>query len=236
MLAQTALEEEAGKATNGLGFIVAERGPVELLEIVSPEQLERYVLPVFRHERQEAWAVTEPGAGSDVSAIEATAVRDGDEWVLNGEKWFVTGGEKADFYLVLAVADGEQTLFFVDRDTPGCEVLRTPRFMHDPYLYKHLELGFRDCRVPDANRVPSGGNEGAKKWFVVERLMIAARCCGAVQRLIDESTAWSQERRGFRWPDRRPPGDPVHARGLADGASGCAAPHLPRRPRLRFGA
>ena len=200
MLAQTALEEEAGKATNGLGFVVAERGPVELLEIVSPEQLERYVLPVFRHERQEAWAVTEPGAGSDVSAIEATAVRDGDEWVLNGEKWFVTGGEKADFYLVLAVAEGEQTLFFVDRDTPGCEVLRTPRFMHDPYLYKHLELGFRDCRVPDGNRVPTGGNEGAKKWFVVERLMIAARCCGAVQRLIDESTAWSQERQAFGGP------------------------------------
>jgi acyl-CoA dehydrogenase len=200
MLAQAALEEEAGKATNGLGFIVAERGPVELLEIVSREQLERYVLPVFRHERQEAWAVTEPGAGSDVSAIEATALRDGEEWVLNGEKWFVTGGEKADFYLVLAVADGEQTLFFVDRDTPGCEVLRTPRFMHDPYLYNHLELGFSDCRVPNENRVPSGGNEGAKKWFVVERLMIAARCCGAVQRLIDESTAWSQERRAFGGP------------------------------------
>ncbi len=144
--------------------------------------------------------MTEPGAGSDVSAIEATAVRDGDEWVLNGEKWFVTGGEKADFYIVLAVADGEQTLFFVDRDTPGCEVLRTPRFMHDPYLYKHLELGFRDCRVPDGNRVPTGGNEGAKKWFVVERLMIAARCCGAVQRLIDESTAWSQERQAFGGP------------------------------------
>jgi acyl-CoA dehydrogenase len=192
MVAMTALEEEAGKATNGLGFLVAERAPVE--------QIERYVLPVFGHERHEAWAVTEPGAGSDVSGIQATAVRDGDEWVLNGEKWFVTGGEKASFYLVLARDGDEKALFFVDKDTPGCETVRTPRFMHDPYLYHHPELRFRDCRVPDANRVPSGGDAGAKRWFVIERLMIAARCCGASQRLIDEATAWAKEREAFGAP------------------------------------
>jgi acyl-CoA dehydrogenase len=200
MLAMAALEEEAGKATNGLGFVVAERAPVELLEIASDDQIERYVLPVFRHERHEAWAVTEPGAGSDVSGIQATAVRDGDEWVLNGEKWFVTGGEKADFYLVLARDGDDQALFFVDRGTPGCETVRTPRFMHDPYLYHHPELRFRDCRVPDANRAPSGGNAGAKRWFVIERLMIAARCCGASQRLVDEATAWAKEREAFGAP------------------------------------
>ena len=137
MLAMTALEEEAGKATNGLGFLVAQRAPVELLEIASPEQVERYVFPVFRHELHEAWAITEPNAGSDVSGIETTAVRDGDEWVLNGEKWFVTGGEKADYYLVLARDGDEQALFFVEKGTPGCETVRTPRFMHDPYLYHH---------------------------------------------------------------------------------------------------
>jgi acyl-CoA dehydrogenase len=197
MLAMVALEEEAGKATNGLGFIVAERAPVELLEMASPEQLERYVLPVFRHERMEAWAITEPDAGSDVSAIATTATRDGDDWVLNGEKWFVTGGEKADFFLVVAKAPHEQELFFVDKGTPGCEETRTPRFMHDPYLYHHPELRFTDCRVPEANRAPGSGNEAAKKWFLVERLMIAARCCGAAQRLLDEATAWSKERRAF---------------------------------------
>src|ERR687896_867075 len=200
MLAQVAIEEEGGKATNGLGFIVCERGPRELLEIASPEQLERFVLPVLRHEQQEAWAITEPGAGSDVSGIETTAVREGDEWVLNGEKWFVTGGEKADYYLVLARDGDEQALFFVDKGTPGCETVRTPRFMHDPYLYHHPELRFTDCRVPDANRVPSGGNEGAKRWFVIERLMIAARCCGAAQRLIDEATGWAKEREAFGAP------------------------------------
>jgi acyl-CoA dehydrogenase len=200
MLGQVVLEEQAGKATNGLGFILAERAPVELLAIASPDQLDRYVRPVLRHERHEAWAVTEPNAGSDVAAIEATAERDGDGWILNGEKWFVTGGEKADFFIVLAWADGEQTLFLVDKDTPGCETVRTPRFMHDPYLYKHPEIRLTDCRVGDANRVPQAGGEGARTWFTVERLMIAARCCGATERLIDLARTWSLERVAFGKP------------------------------------
>jgi acyl-CoA dehydrogenase len=200
MLAQVAIEEEGGKATNGLGFIVCERGPRELLELASSDQLERFVLPVLRHERQEAWAITEPGAGSDVSAIAATAQRDGDGWVLNGEKWFVTGGEKADFYIVLARDGAEQALFLVDQGTSGCEITRVPGFMHDPYLYTHPEIRLTDCRVPVENRVPSGGEEGAKKWFTVERLMIAARCCGAAERLLGLARAWALERQAFDRP------------------------------------
>jgi acyl-CoA dehydrogenase len=200
MLAQVAIEEEGGKATNGLGFIVCERGPRELLELANEDQLERYVIPVLRHQRMEAWAITEPGAGSDVSAVSATAKRDGDEWVLGGEKWFVTGGDEADFLIVLAVADGEQTLFLVDRDTTGLTLTRTPGFMHDPYLYAHPEFVLEGCRVPEANRISAGGGEGAKKWFTVERLMIAARCCGAAERLIGLSRTWALERRAFEQP------------------------------------
>jgi acyl-CoA dehydrogenase len=197
MLAQVAIEEEGGKATNGLGFIVCERGPRELLELASPEQLERFVLPVLRHERQEAWAITEPGAGSDVGGIASTADHDGDGWRLNGEKWFVTGGEKADFFIMLARAGEEQALFLVERGTPGCEITRVPGFMHDPYLYTHPEIRLADCRVPEANRIPSGGEEGAKKWFVVERLMIAARCCGAAERLLDLARDWALDRTAY---------------------------------------
>jgi acyl-CoA dehydrogenase len=197
MLAQVAIEEEGGKATNGLGFIVCERAPRELLELATEDQLKRYVLPTLRHERMEAWAITEPGAGSDVSAVAATAERDGDEWVLNGEKWFVTGGDEAD-YLVVLVKDGdEQALFFVDKDTTGVSLVRTPRFMHDPYVYAHPEYRLENCRVPDSNRIPSGGGEGAKKWFTVERLMIAARCCGAAERLLDLSRGFAASREAF---------------------------------------
>ncbi|MBA3381066.1 MAG: acyl-CoA/acyl-ACP dehydrogenase [Actinobacteria bacterium] len=197
MLGQVALEEESGKATNGLGFAVVDRGPRELLEIATPEQVDRLVAPIARGQYREAWAVTEPGAGSDVEGISASAVRDGDEWVLNGEKWFVTSEGDPGFYIVLAVAEGEQTLFIVEPDAPGLELVRTPRFLHDPYIDHHPEIVFRDCRVPEANRIPAGGADGAREWFTVERLFIAARCCGAAERLLDEASAWAQEREAF---------------------------------------
>ena len=197
MLGQVALEEESGKATNGLGFAVVDRGPRELLEIATPEQAERFVAPIARGDYREAWALTEPGAGSDLAGLQATAVRDGDEWVLNGEKWFVTSEGDPGFYIVLAVAEGEQTLFIVEPGTPGLEIVRTPRFLHDPYIDHHPEILFRGCRVPDENRVPASGDEGAKEWILVERLFIAARCCGAAERLLDEASNWAQEREAF---------------------------------------
>ncbi|MGH3113032.1 MAG: acyl-CoA dehydrogenase family protein, partial [Gaiellaceae bacterium] len=197
MLGQVALEEESGKATNGLGFAVVDRGPAELWDIATPEQRERFVAPVLRGEFREAWAVTEPGAGSDVSALAATAERDGDEWILNGEKWFVTSEGDPGFYLVLAVAGGEQTIFVVEPGTPGLELVRTPGFLHDPYLDHHPELILRDCRVPEANRIPEGGGEGAREWFLVERLFIAARCCGAAERSLELAREYALEREAF---------------------------------------
>jgi alkylation response protein AidB-like acyl-CoA dehydrogenase len=200
MLGQVALEEEAGKATNGLGFAVVDRGPRELYEIATPEQAERFVLPIVRGEYREAWALTEPGAGSDLAGLQATARRDGDDWVLDGEKWFVTSEGDPGVYVVLAVAEGEQALFLVEPDAPGLELRRTPRFLHDPYLDHHPELVFSGCRVPDANRVPASGDAGAKEWILVERLFIAARCCGAAERLLDLAAAWAAEREAFGAP------------------------------------
>ena len=197
MLGQVALEEESGKATNGLGFAVVDRGPRELLEIATEEQRERYVVPVAHGEFREAWALTEPEAGSDLADLRASAVRDGGDWVLNGEKWFVTSEGDPGYYIVLAVAEGEQTLFIVEPDNPGVEIVRTPGFLHDPYIDHHPEIVFRDCRVPDANRVPASGDEGAREWILVERLFIAARCCGAAVRLLDEASAWAHEREAF---------------------------------------
>ena len=200
MLGQVAIEEEAGRATNGLGFAVVDRGPRELLELVTPEQAQRFVEPIVRGEYREAWALTEPGAGSDLSGLQATAVRDGDDWVLNGEKWFVTSEGQPGVYVVAAVAEGEQQLFLVEPDAPGLRIVRTPSFLHDPYLDHHPELELSDCRVPEANRVPAGGDAGAKEWILVERLFIAARCCGAALRLVDMTAEWAQEREAFGSP------------------------------------
>lgn len=197
MVGQVAIEEEIGRATNGLGFAVVDRGPAELWEITSEAQRERWVMPVVNGEYREAWAVTEPGAGSDLAGIATTAERDGDDWVLNGEKWFVTSEGPPGFYLVLAVAEGEQTIFIVPPGTPGMTIVRTPGFLHDPYLDVHPEIRFENCRVPDANRVPGGGNAGTKEWFLVERLFIAARCCGAAARCLDLATDYATGREAF---------------------------------------
>ncbi len=233
MLGQVALEEESGKATNGLGFAVVDRGPAELWEILTPEQRDRWVVPILRGEYREAWAVTEPGAGSDVSAVAATAVRDGDEWVLNGEKWFVTSEGDPGFYIVLAVVDGEQTLFIVEPGTPGLELTRVPGFLHDPYLDHHPELVLRDCRVPDENRVPAGGNEG-RKGMVPRRAALhrsaLLRRLGA--RARHRARLGARARR-LREADRRARRGFVPARRLPHRPPRRAAPHLPRRPRVR---
>ena len=204
MLGQVAIEEEAGKATNGLGFTVADRGPRELVEIATEDQIQRFVIPIVRGGAREAWAVTEPGAGSDVGAISARAVRDGDGWVINAEKWFVTDADMAAFFIVLAWAGGqagagrkstgEQSLFLVRRDNPGVHFDRLPHFMHDPYISKHAEMRFVDCRVKDEDRVPTSGAEGAKAWFTAERLFIAHRCCGTAERVIELARLWAQDR------------------------------------------
>jgi alkylation response protein AidB-like acyl-CoA dehydrogenase len=196
LLAQVAIEEQAGRATNGLGFVVADRGPRELVELATEDQLERWLRPVLRRETVEAWAVTEPGAGSDVGGIATSATRDGEDWVLDGEKWFVTGGDHAGVFVVLAKTGEEQVLFLVPRDAPGLEIVRRPHFMHDPYIDGHVELRLSGCRVPDRDRLPSG-DDGARRWFTVERLMIAARCCGAATRLLELATDWSSGREAF---------------------------------------
>ncbi len=200
------LDARAGRARGGVGqgderprVPVVDRGPRELLELLTPEQVEKYVMPIVRGEYREAWALTEPGAGSDLAALAATADRDGDEWVINGEKWFVTSEGDAGIYLVAAVHEGEQLLFLVEPGTPGMEITKTPRFLHDPYLDHHPEIVFTNCRVPAANQV-SGGDSGSREWILVERLFIAARCCGAALRLLDEATAWAQEREAFGGP------------------------------------
>ncbi len=194
MVSQVALEEESGKTTNGLGYMVADRGPVGLLELANPEQIERYVMPVIRGETREAWAITEPGAGSDIKDVKTTATRNGDGWTLDGEKWFVTGGERAGFFIVLAWDGDEQASFLVDRDSPGLEIVRTPTFMHDPYASKHVELRLTGCQVSEGSKLGSGGDGATKRWFSLERLMISARCCGAAERLIDLSRDWALER------------------------------------------
>ena len=205
MLQQVLVSEQIGRVTNALGWCV-HTPPAWAPGVVSPMQLERWIVPSIRGDRHECYAITEAGAGSDVDAIASTARRDGDDYVLAGEKMHVTSFNSADYLFVQAKIqggpnEGAHAMFFVDKDAPGVRLVREPRYSHT-YPDTHAVVAFDDVRVPADHLV---GEEGdgmsfTYEWFRYERLMIAARCCGAAERLIDEATAFAKERVQFGEP------------------------------------
>ncbi|MEU8589227.1 acyl-CoA dehydrogenase family protein [Streptomyces sp. NPDC048664] len=198
---QATVQEELGRLTGALWDMVWR--PANALRFCTPEQRERYLVPVIRGQRRDCYAVTEPGAGSDPQNLSTTATRNDAGWVLDGEKWFVTVGDHADFMIVLAAAGPERapTLFLVDKDTPGIEMTRVPRFMHT-FVYEHPEFTFTDVQVGD-DAVLGGIGEGydiTRSWFTEERLMIAARTIGAAERGLELARDWAVEREQFGSP------------------------------------
>jgi alkylation response protein AidB-like acyl-CoA dehydrogenase len=198
-LQQVLVQEQVGRATNALAWLI--HTPASWLpQVATPYQMEQWVLPTIRGEKRECYAITEEAAGSDVDAIQAIARRDGDDYVLSGEKWHVTSFNHSEYVFFQAkLADGphagEHAMFVMDVDTPGIRVVRTPEYTHT-IDHDHAILAFEDVRVPATHLVGSEGDgmHFAYEWFRYERLMIAARCCGAMDRLITEATAFAKDR------------------------------------------
>jgi alkylation response protein AidB-like acyl-CoA dehydrogenase len=202
LMQQILVQEEMGKATGALWDVVWR--PAIPLREGTVQQRERYLRPACRGERRDAYAITEEGAGSDPTMIRTTAKRDGDGYVIDGEKWHVTAGDVADFILVHALVDGDRelpALFIVDRDMPGVRVVRTPAYMHT-FVFEHPVFAFEEVRV-GPERVLGRVGEGyelTKDWFVEERLMIAARTVGASIRALELSATFAKSRRAFGRP------------------------------------
>jgi acyl-CoA dehydrogenase len=192
------VEEQLGRSTNALSWHMP--GAYNVLASGTPEQIDRYLKPALRGELHDAYAVTEAEAGSDPSQIATTARRSDSGWVIDGEKWFVTYGDVAAVYIVMAkaIVDGEElpTLFLVDRGLDGIEVVDDPPFTHT-YPHGHPTIRFTGVEVPeDAVIGGIGGGEALQRaWFSEERLGIAARGVGSMWRLIEEATAWALSRR-----------------------------------------
>jgi len=160
-------------------------------------QKQEYLIPTINGERRSCFAITEPGAGSDARNIRTRAVRDGDDWVINGEKIFITGGNEADFVMVFAVtdpekgADGGVTCFLVDRDM-GWKSQPIPTMgQWDP-----ASLVFEDVRVPGRNIL---GEEGqgftlAMQWIGSGRFLIPAGAIGAAERLLEMAIGYAKTR------------------------------------------
>jgi acyl-CoA dehydrogenase len=199
---QVLIEEEWGRVTGAL-WDVPWRPSIPLRE-GTEEQKEEYLRPACRGERRDAYAITEEHAGSDTTMVRTTAVREGDGWRLNGEKWHVTTGDVADFLLVHALVDGDSeraTVFFVDKDLAGVRLVRTPKYMHR-FVFEHPIFALEDVRVgPDRVLGAVGAGEDlTRDWFVEERLMIAARDVGASSRALELSFGFARDRVQFGRP------------------------------------
>ncbi len=199
VLEHAIVSEEVGKLTGALWDTLWR--PANALKACTPAQREEYLIPEIRGERRDAVAITEPEAGSDPQNIQTTATKDGDSYLIDGEKWFVTVGDAADFILTLCSVDGAPTMFIIDKDLPGVRVKRTPRYTHT-FVYEHPEFVFENVRV-GADKILGEigqGYELTRDWFVEERLMIAARTIGAAERATTLAADYAKERIQFGQP------------------------------------
>ena len=167
------------------------------------EQKERYLLPTISGERKSCFAITEPGAGSDAKAIRTSARKEGSEWVINGEKTFITGGNEADFVMVFAVTDKEKganggvTCFLVDRDM-GWKSEPIPTMGQ----WGPAALVFDNVRVPEENVLGEIGHGFtlAMQWIGAGRYMLPARAIGSVERLVEMAIEQANTRVTFGQP------------------------------------
>ncbi|MEW9556186.1 acyl-CoA dehydrogenase family protein [Nonomuraea sp. NPDC050783] len=159
------------------------------------EQKRRYLIPTIEGERRSCFAITEPGAGSDARNIRTKAVRDGGEWIINGEKTFITNGSEADFVMVFAVAEGHGvTCFLADRDM-GWRSEPIPTMGE----WGPASLVFQDVRVPEENILGELGKgfELAMQWIGQGRYMIPARAIGSAERMLQMAVDYSKIRKSM---------------------------------------
>ena len=199
-------EKELGRANYALHWTCVAR-PSNILLAGTAAQREKYLFPCIRGEKSDCLAMTEPGAGSDLRGMKASAKLDGSDWVLNGTKHFISHADIADFAIVF-MASGEEatprgpkkliTAFFVDKGTPGFTVRDGYRNVsHRGYTNAVLE--FNDCRLP-ADAILGEVHKGfevANTWLGATRLQVAATCLGRAERALGHAVSYAAEREQF---------------------------------------
>ncbi|MDV4144561.1 acyl-CoA dehydrogenase family protein [Shimia sp. FJ5] len=199
-------EKELGRANYALHWTGVAR-PSNILLAGTEAQKEKYLFPCMRGEKWDCLAMTEPGAGSDLRGMRASARRDGGDWVLNGTKHFISHADIADFAIVF-MATGEEetprgpkkkiTAFFVDKGTPGFTVREGYRNVSHRG-YSNAVMEFDDCRLPDAAVLGEvdKGFEVANTWLGATRLQVAATCLGRADRALGHAVSYAAERKQF---------------------------------------
>ncbi len=199
-------ERELGKTSYALHWTCVAR-PSNILCAGTPEQREQYLQPCLRGEKSDCLAMTEPDAGSDLRGMRASAKLDGDDWILNGTKHFISHADTADFTITFMATGEEDTprgpkklisAFFVDHDNPGLTIRDGyQNVSHRGYTNSILE--FDNCRVPSSAMLGElhQGFAVANDWLGATRLQVGATCLGRANRAFDLALQYSAERKQF---------------------------------------
>ncbi|MFK5998741.1 MAG: acyl-CoA dehydrogenase family protein [Rhodobacterales bacterium] len=199
------VERELGRGSMALNHFFGR--PQNILMACKGDQVDRYLMPAVRGERMDALAMTEPGAGSDVRGMKCSAVKDGDDWVLNGSKHFISGAEHADFFIVFVATGVDETprgpkkritTFLVDRGTKGFDVRQGYNSVSHKG-YKNCILDFDDCRLPQAQVLGQvdGGFAVMNEWLYATRITVATMSVGRARRCFDYGLNYAAERKQF---------------------------------------
>ena len=202
------VERELGRGSMALTHFFGR--PQNILMACRGDQIDRYLRPAVRGEKMDALAMTEPGAGSDIRSMKCSARRQGDDWILDGTKHFISGAEHADFVIVF-VATGEDhtprgpkkriTAFLVDRGTPGFTIREGYRSVSHRG-HRNMILDFDGCRLPDG-QVLGEVDEGFAvmiDWLYATRITVAAMSVGRARRVFDHALAYAAQREQFGQP------------------------------------
>lgn len=205
MMAMVGVEEEMGRCVTPYTLPPDSPNLRMLMATVNDRQREAYLAPYVAGKTVSAIGISEPGAGSDPAAMTTYAVRDGDDWVINGRKIWITRAQDADFTILMAVTDkakgarGGMTAFLVDKGTPGFNVLRRIPMVGGQYTY---EIALEDCRVEGWKLL---GQEGAgfapmQVRLGTRRIQMAAWSIGMAQRALDMVIEYAPQRKTFGVP------------------------------------
>jgi len=204
-LTMAMVDRAFGWTQYALHYIVAR--PSNILQACTGDQVENYLAPTVRGERVDCLAMSEPGAGSDIRGMSCRAERQGDDYLINGTKHFISHADLADYTILFAATGEEQTArgpkklitaFLVDHDTPGFEMASGYNCVSNRG-YHNMILNFDDCRVP-ASKVLGEEHKGfevANAWLGATRLQVAAICLGRADRALSVATEWAASREQF---------------------------------------
>ena len=204
-ISQALIERELSKCSWALHVNVAR--PSKILMACKGKQIEECLKPCVAGNKIDCFALTEPGSGSDANAMNTKASKDGDDFILNGSKHFISHAGYADFAIVFAVTGtyehkgrsrNEVTAFLVDSNSAGLTIRRGPNCTSNRG-YHTFELFFDDCRVSSQKVLGETGKgwDVANDWLTAGRVMVAANCVGQAQRALDASLSWSANRKQF---------------------------------------